>query len=338
MSPAGLLVISHYCDRFISFVKAVAKKSHNPHHTLVRNNVVLGLNLKAVKDHLLITQTELDPSDLRAIESAQLVCDLLSKPYAVPPRRLRSEIESAYKSIRDLGIKYSIQMDWSSYEDTVQCSNSPPNTSSITPPRLQPEQISSETSRSEDFTLKVLICLWDRTNAGPDTISNLDNPSYQTDRTYAGSTPISRLLMDLEEERHLSFSRRIQCYSLKDEDHSYTVPGLRWSPREDSRKIASLSKFEGITTIHIIQDTYLFLLFVLYVQPSFHARGIVVGMEDENKAHIVEEYINRGLGLRKGAFHYQEIEGDYRLQLTGCRLVAFSCDWCIIHGRPRIRN
>ncbi|KAG8943958.1 hypothetical protein FRC03_002249 [Tulasnella sp. 419] len=273
-------------------------------------------------------------------------------------------MELSYKAIRELGQKYHVPMDWSGYvestsTDALTTSSMQKLTSDTTSDTQDSEATSSlniSVDPSDTTNTDVLICIWDRCSRGPEVISYLDQPSYQTIKgkgtllhstsyrahvstslaAYSGRTSINKLLMDLEDDGRFLFRRRYQCYSLRDQEHDYTDPALRWSPKDETRRIASLPKLKGFTTIHIIQDVNFFLLFILHVQPSQPARGIVVGMKNEKDAYVVEEYLLQGLRLTKGEFHYQEIKGDHRLQLTGCQLEPFSCDWCILHGRPNL--
>ncbi|KAG8911078.1 hypothetical protein FRC02_006823 [Tulasnella sp. 418] len=201
---------------------------------------------------------------------------------------------------------------------------------------VKPDQKSDDNSGF--MVTDVRVCIWDRCLGGPEAITFLDKPSFELVKSYSGRTSINKILMDLENDERFSFRRTFRCYSPRDQEHNFTRPALRWSPREETRRIASLPKFGDITTIHVILDTSFFLLFILYAQPFQPARGIVVGMKNEQDSYNVEQYLLRGLCLTKGDLYYQEIEGDHRLQLTGCRLEPFSCDWCILRGRPKMDN
>ncbi|KAG8940590.1 hypothetical protein FRC03_005321 [Tulasnella sp. 419] len=139
---AGLQVIGVYLDRFATFIKEVAKPSSKIDEALIASNLVLGQNVRALQDHLISKNVDLDPSDRQVIEDTLRLCDLLRSPgYTIPSRRLQQKMDMSHEAVEGLGVKYKVPMDWSPY---TRPQSSGTSTSSFSKPSVT--QVSDATS------------------------------------------------------------------------------------------------------------------------------------------------------------------------------------------------
>ncbi|KAG8934371.1 hypothetical protein FRC02_010116 [Tulasnella sp. 418] len=328
-------VFKDISDTFSSFLRGSNRRSmpQRDQARIQAKVAVLARNADALKRAHNISSNDMQALT-HALEFAQRTLRRAEKRRG-SLRIIQEEMDSFRSILSTLGTKYNIDMDWTGYLELNHSAQLPEQPGTLQ--RSMPAE--SQDDVLTDLTLpgltEVQICIWIRPTPHPSNVSFLDQPGRRLTKSFTKRTQINRVLSSLMHEDIITLGNntKIRCYSPREQEHSYTVPALRWRLLDENLPLASLPTLNNDTIIHIIQDVNPFLLFVFYVQPSQPARGIVITARDPERVDHVDDDIRNGLSLT-GLFHYQHIEGSPRLQLYGLSLKPYGCDWCILNGRP----
>ncbi|KAG8956985.1 hypothetical protein FRC03_010648 [Tulasnella sp. 419] len=256
-------------------------------------------------------------------------------------KMLRRRMEDVIRDLRSLGAAYSLSMDWSRLDASVETAITAAtiiaaggSASAATSAGITPAAAASTVSNNSGAGLiSTQVWVWDNHNHQR-TISELSSADYIHTKMYAEDDTIDKILFDLRQVIRLKIGGYVRCYVRRNSEHSYTQPGLRWELKKSHRMtIQSLP----LTTINdaaqvileVVTDNISFVLFVKYIQPPLPASGIVVHLSGNgvNLDNIITSY------LPHVRFRYQNLLGENsELPDIYSDSEMFQCNWCILRA------
>ncbi|KAG8956996.1 hypothetical protein FRC03_010637 [Tulasnella sp. 419] len=335
MSSAGL---ASFIQSTLADIKKLLPQRHTRTLTpnLARKCYVVNQNIQVLDNYLKSPGSALDPRDmndvLRVVKQAKRKVRLAAVEGGKNPEQSERGLDLAAGALRQLGEKFQVEMTWDNYETSPAVASA--TAQAIAGTMAQADQ-STLAGSSKNPDVLVYVRVWYRCT-NPPSVSELRQPDHELKKHYAKEQPLSLILAELRDRRWLSFDKHIGCYICNKESHSYTEPGLRWVQQKPHTKaIQSLpcSLVDDVKRVllDVVVDTSPFILLVRDLEPPQEPIGIVVHFS-ENEGEL-DNIIEKGLGLQRGAHYYQHLDGTASCtQLAKHPLKVYRCDWCILFG------